>query len=175
MQDLSAIEQRYGVDRQYSGGHLGPGDNSAPILGNNLVVASPGDNCTRRTRPDFAHAQFDCRAESCSVANIRREGNARSWPGRMGQTQVYPTSLTYTMRSTLTQAAKRDIWNSSADALGLQLQLSESVHTGRPASRGMEVSAQPTSDYALADMAIRKPISEWKPGRENRRGGGSRC
>ncbi|MNZ28647.1 Membrane-bound lytic murein transglycosylase B precursor [compost metagenome] len=79
----------------------------------------------------------------------------------MGQTQFIPT--TYNQYAVdFDGDGKRDIWRSSADALASTANYLQKSgwQPGQP--WGFEVRLPANFDYALAEMSIRKPLSEWQ-------------
>jgi membrane-bound lytic murein transglycosylase B len=57
---------------------------------------------------------------------------------------------------------RRDIWNSSADALASTAHYLQSSGWQKGQPWGFEVQQLPTNfDYALADGVVRKPVGEW--------------
>jgi membrane-bound lytic murein transglycosylase B len=157
---LSAIEQRYGVDRHILVAIWGLESNFGSNMGNNYVIRALATLAHEGRRPDFAHAQLIAALEILQRGDIQPAGMLGSWAGAMGQTQFIPT--TYNSHAVdFDGDQKRDIWNSSADALASAanyLRVSK-WQSGQP--WGAEVSLIEDFDYALADMSIRKPLAEW--------------
>lgn len=157
---LSAIERRYGVDRHILVAIWGLESNFGSNMGDNYVIRALATLAHQGRRPGFAHAQLLAALEILGRGDISPEGMLGSWAGAMGQTQFIPT--TYNSHAVdFDGDQKRDIWNSSADALASAANyLSVSNwQSGQP--WGAEVSLAQGFDYALADMSIRKPIAEW--------------
>jgi membrane-bound lytic murein transglycosylase B len=157
---LSAIEQRYGVNRHILVAIWGLESNFGSNMGSNYVIRALATLAHEGRRPDFAHAQLIAALEILQRGDIQPSGMLGSWAGAMGQTQFIPT--TYNSHAVdFDGDQKRDIWNSSADALASAanyLRVSK-WQSGQP--WGAEVSLIEDFDYALADMSIRKPLAEW--------------
>lgn len=157
---LQAIEQRYGVDRHVLVAIWGLESNFGSNMGDNYVIRALATLAHQGRRPAFAHAQLVAALEILQRGDISPQGMLGSWAGAMGQTQFIPT--TYNMHAVdFDGDGKRDIWNSSADALASAanyLRVSN-WQSGQP--WGAEVSLSEDFDYALADMSVRKPIAEW--------------
>ncbi|MFT6429195.1 MAG: membrane-bound lytic murein transglycosylase B [Halopseudomonas sp.] len=157
---LNTIEQRYGVDRHILVAIWGLESNFGNNMGKNYVIRALATLAHEGRRPDFAHAQLLAALEILQRGDIQPAGMLGSWAGAMGQTQFIPT--TYNSHAVdFDGDQKRDIWNSSADALASAanyLRVSK-WQNGQP--WGAEVSLIRDFDYALADMSIRKPLSEW--------------
>ncbi len=83
-----------------------------------------------------------------------------SWAGAMGQTQFMPSDyLAYAADGD--GDGKRDIWNSSADALASTARfLQEKAHWRRGESWALEAVLPPGFDYGLTDAEPRTPL-EW--------------
>jgi len=159
-QMLEAIEQRYGVDRHILVAIWGLESNFGSNMGNNYVVRALATLAHQGRRPGFAHAQLLAALDILERGDISPSGMLGSWAGAMGQTQFIPT--TYNSHAVdFDGDDKRDIWNSSADALASAanyLRVSN-WQSGQP--WGSEVSLGADFDYALADTSIRKPVAEW--------------
>lgn len=157
---LAAIEQAYGVDRHILVAIWGLESNFGSNMGDNYVIRALATLAHQGRRPDFAHAQLLAALEILQRGDIAPDGMLGSWAGAMGQTQFIPT--TYNSHAVdFDGDNKRDIWNSSADALGSAanyLKVSN-WESGQP--WGAEVSLTEDFDYALADTAIRKTVAEW--------------
>lgn len=157
---LTAIEQRYGVDKNILVAIWGLESNFGANMGNNLVVRALATLAHEGRRPGFAHEQLIAALQILQRGDITPDNMLGSWAGAMGQTQFIPT--TYNVHAVdFDGNGKRDIWNSSADALASAANYlnASNWQTGQP--WGMEVQLPQGFDYALADMAIRKPINEW--------------
>ncbi|MFO7705470.1 MAG: lytic murein transglycosylase [Halopseudomonas sp.] len=157
---LAAIEQRYGVDRNILVAIWGLESNFGANMGTNLVLRALATLAYEGRRPDFAHTQLIAALEILQRGDITPEGMLGSWAGAMGQTQFIPT--TYNSHAVdFDGNGKRDIWNSSADALASAANYLKASNWQPGQAWGMEVILPADFDYALADMAIRKPLSEW--------------
>ena len=84
-----------------------------------------------------------------------------SWAGAMGQTQFIPTTYN-THAVDFDGDGKRDIWNSSADALASAAHYLQASGWKQGQPWGFEVQLPSGFDYALADNEIRKPLAEWR-------------
>ncbi|WP_373185068.1 lytic murein transglycosylase [Halopseudomonas sp.] len=168
---LAEIEQRYGVDRHILVAIWGLESNFGSNMGDNYVIRALATLAHQGRRPDFAHAQLLAALEILQRGDISPEGMLGSWAGAMGQTQFIPT--TYNSYAVdFDGDRKRDIWNSSADALASAANYLRVSNWQSEQPWGAEVSLAGDFDYALADMSIRKPIAEWATlGVRNARGG----
>jgi membrane-bound lytic murein transglycosylase B len=84
-----------------------------------------------------------------------------SWAGAMGQTQFIPTTYE-THAVDFDGDGRRDIWNSSADALASTAHYLQSSGWKQGQPWGFEVTLPAGFDYALADGAVKKSVAEWQ-------------
>ncbi|AQZ94911.1 lytic murein transglycosylase [Halopseudomonas phragmitis] len=157
---LNAIEQRYGVDRHILVAIWGLESNYGNNMGDRQVVRSLATLAYEGRRPVFARTQLLAALEILQRGDITPERMLGSWAGAMGQTQFIPT--TYNSYAVdFDGNGKRDIWNSSADALASAANYlnASGWQSGQP--WGLEVTLPNDFDYALADMNVRKPLSDW--------------
>lgn len=157
---LGSIEQTYGVDRHVLVAIWGLESNFGSNMGDNYVIRALATLAHQGRRPDFAHAQLVAALEILQRGDITPAGMLGSWAGAMGQTQFIPT--TYNSHAVdFDGDNKRDIWNSSADALGSAANYLKVSNWNSGQPWGAEVSLAEDFDYALADMGIRKTVAEW--------------
>ena len=157
---LTAIEQRYGVDRQAIVAFWGMESNFGSFQGSKSVIRSLATLAYEGRRQDFAHAQLLAALKILQQGHITPEKMLGSWAGAMGQTQFIPTTYN-THAVDFDGDGRRDIWGSPADALASiahYLQIS-GWQKGQP--WGFEVELPNTFNYSLADGAIRKSVAEW--------------
>lgn len=157
---LNAIEQRYGVDRQTLVAIWGMESSFGQFMGDSSVVRSLATLAYEGRRPQFAEAQLLAALQILQSGDISAAGLRGSWAGAMGQTQFIPT--TYLSHAVdFDGDGKRDIWNSSADALASAAHYLQASgwQFGKP--WGMQVALPDGFEYALADSDIRKTYAEW--------------
>ncbi|WP_242487725.1 lytic murein transglycosylase [Pseudomonas sp. TH31] len=157
---LTAIEQRYGVDRLALVAFWGMESNFGSFQGKKSVIRSLATLAYEGRRQDFAHAQLLAALQILQQGDITPEKMVGSWAGAMGQTQFIPT-IYNTVAVDFDGDGRRDIWGSPADALASiahYLQIS-GWKKGQP--WGFEVELPNTFNYSLADGAIRKSVAEW--------------
>lgn len=157
---LRAIEQRYGVDRQTLVAIWGMESNFGSNMGNLNVIRSLATLAHEGRRPQFAHDQLLAALQIVQQGDVQAERMQGSWAGAMGQTQFIPT--TYQRHAVdFDGDGRRDIWDSSADALASAANYlrASGWQSGQP--WGMEVRLPGDFDYALADPEQRKPLGEW--------------
>lgn len=157
---LAAIEQGYGVDRHVLVAIWGLESNFGSNMGDNYVIRALATLAHQGRRPDFAHAQLLAALEILERGDISPSGMLGSWAGAMGQTQFIPT--TYNSHAVdFDGDNRRDIWNSSTDALASAANYLRVSNWQTGKTWGSEVSLGEDFDYALADTSIRKPLTEW--------------
>ncbi|WP_313516018.1 lytic murein transglycosylase [Pseudomonas sp.] len=158
---LASIEQRYGVEPQALVAVWGMESNFGQIMGSRSVIRSLATLAYEGRRPGFAQSQLIAALQILQHGDVKPERMIGSWAGAMGQTQFIPTTYD-THAVDFDGDGRRDIWDSSADALASTahyLQASGWRH-GQP--WGFEVTLPARVDYALADADIRKPLREWQ-------------
>ncbi|WP_433885420.1 lytic murein transglycosylase [Pseudomonas vranovensis] len=157
---LSQIEQRYGVDRNVLVSVWGMESNFGQFQGNKSVIRSLATLAYEGRRPAFAQAQLIAALQILQNGDIQPDAMKGSWAGAMGQTQFIPTTYN-THAVDFDGDGRRDIWNSSADALASTAHYLQSSGWKRGEPWGFEVQLAPGFDYWLADGSQRKPVSEW--------------
>ncbi|WP_232365780.1 lytic murein transglycosylase [Denitrificimonas caeni] len=158
---LQAIEARYQVEPSILVAVWGMESSFGRQIGSKNVIRSLATLAYEGRRSDFWRSQLIAALHILQEGDISPNGMLGSWAGAMGQTQFMPT--TYRQYAVdFDGNGRRDIWNSSADALASAanyLSLSGWQH-GLP--WGLEVQL-PTRgfDYAMADGEQRKSLSQW--------------
>ncbi len=157
---LSRIEQRYGVERNVLVSVWGMESNFGQFQGNKSVIRSLATLAYEGRRPAFAQAQLLAALKILQNGDIAPEAMRGSWAGAMGQTQFIPTTYD-THAVDFDGDGRRDIWNSSADALASTAHYLQSSGWKRGEPWGFEVELAPGFDYWLADGTQRKTVAEW--------------
>ena len=158
---LTRIEQRYGVDRQALVSVWGMESNFGTFQGNKSVIRSLATLAFEGRRPEFAQSQLIAALKIIQEGDITPEKMLGSWAGAMGQTQFIPTTYE-THAVDFDGDGRRDIWNSSADALASTAHYLQSSGWKQGQPWGFEVELPSGFDYALADGSVRKSVSEWQ-------------
>ena len=157
---LTRLEQRYGVDRQVLVSVWGMESNFGQFQGSKSVIRSLATLAYEGRRPQFAQDQLIAALQIIQHGDIQPEAMRGSWAGAMGQTQFIPTTYN-THAVDFDGDGRRDIWNSSADALASTAHYLQSSGWKRGEPWGFEVQLAPGFDYWLADGSQRKTVSEW--------------
>ena len=158
---LSRIEQRYGVDRQALVSVWGMESNFGSFQGNQSVIRSLATVAYEGRRPEFAQSQLIAALKIIQEGDISPDKMLGSWAGAMGQTQFIPTTYE-THAVDFDGDGRRDIWNSSADALASTAHYLQSSGWKQGQPWGFEVTLPAGFDYALADGAIKKSVAQWR-------------
>ncbi|MCO6060026.1 lytic murein transglycosylase [Pseudomonas sp. MOB-449] len=158
---LDAIEQRFGVDREPLVAIWGMESSFGQFMGDKSVIRSLATLAYEGRRPAFAHAQLLAALQILQHGDIQPASMRGSWAGAMGQTQFIPT--TYNSHAVdFDGDGRRDIWNSSADALASAAHYLQASgwRKGQPAA--LQVQLPQGFDYAHADADIRKSVAQWQ-------------
>jgi membrane-bound lytic murein transglycosylase B len=158
---LSAIEQRYGVDRQALVAVWGMESSFGQFQGTQSVIRSLATLAYEGRRPQFAQDQLIAALQIIQHGDIDALSMLGSWAGAMGQTQFIPTTYN-THAVDFDGDGRRDIWNSPSDALASTAHYLQSSGWQKGQPWGFEVQLAQGFDYALADASTRKSISEWQ-------------
>lgn len=158
---LDQIEARYGVDRETLVAVWGLESSFGQIMGDKSVIRSLATLAHEGRRPAFAKSQLIAALEILQHGDVAPQRMRGSWAGAMGQTQFIPTTYN-THAVDFDGDGKRDIWNSSADALASAAHYLQASGWKQGKAWGFEVELPEGFDYALADTEIRKPLAEWR-------------
>jgi membrane-bound lytic murein transglycosylase B len=158
---LDDIEKRYGVDRTTLVAIWGLESSYGQIVGDKGVIRSLATLAHEGRRPDFAKSQLLAALEIVDHGDVTADQLRGSWAGAMGQTQFIPTTYN-THAVDFDGDGRRDIWNSSADALASAAHYLQASGWKAGQPWGFEVRLPEAFDYALADSSIRKPLAEWR-------------
>jgi membrane-bound lytic murein transglycosylase B len=157
---LDAIEQRYGVDRETLVAIWGMESSFGQFMGEQSVIRSLATLAYEGRRPRFAEDQLLAALQILQSGDISSTGLRGSWAGAMGQTQFIPTTyLTHAVD--FDGDGRRDIWNSSADALASAAHYLQASGWQKGRAWGIQVALPSGFDYALADTEVRKTYAQW--------------
>lgn len=157
---LRAIEQRYGVERHTLVAVWGMESNFGSNMGNMNVIRSLATLAHEGRRPQFAQEQLLAALTILEHGDVQPQRMLGSWAGAMGQTQFIPT--TYQRHAVdFDGDGRRDIWDSTADALASTANYLRASGWQPGQGWGMEVRLPQGFDYALADPDTRKTVGEW--------------
>ncbi len=158
---LARIERHYGVEREILVAVWGMESNFGSYMGSKNVIRSLATLAHEGRRPQFAREQLLAALQIIQQGDVTPGHMLGSWAGAMGQTQFIPT--TYQRYAVdFDGDGRRDIWDSSADALASTANYLRASGWQRGQAWGLEVRLPAGFDYALADPEIRKPLAEWR-------------
>lgn len=157
---LQRIEQRYGVEPQVLVAIWGLESNFGNNIGSHSVIRSLATLAFEGRRQSFWRSQLLAALQILQNGDIAAERMVGSWAGAMGQTQFMPT--TYNQHAVdFDDDGKRDLWNSSTDALASAAHYLQASGWQRGQPWGFEVRLPVGFDYALADPEQRRSLAAW--------------
>ena len=157
---LQRIEQQYGVEAPILVAIWGLESNFGNSIGSNSVIRSLATLAYDGRRQGFWRVQLLAALQILQNGDISSDRMIGSWAGAMGQTQFMPT--TYNQHAVdFDGDGKRDLWNSSADALASAAHYLQASGWQRGQPWGFEVRLPNGFDYALADPDQRRTLAEW--------------
>jgi membrane-bound lytic murein transglycosylase B len=168
---LGQIEKRYKVDRNILLAIWGMESNFGRDKGQMKVMRSLATLLYSGSRKDYAREQYVAALKILNSGIVSPQNFTGSWAGAMGHTQFIPTSY-LSFAVDWTGDGKKDIWNSSADALASTANYL--VKAGWKSDRpwGWEVKLPAKFDRALIGRSNWRSVAEWsKLGIKPARGG----
>ncbi|MGP0170776.1 lytic murein transglycosylase [Pseudomonas sp. NCHU5208] len=158
---LRKIEQRYGVEAPILVAIWGLESNFGNNIGSNSVIRSLATLAYEGRRQAFWRNQLLAALQILQNGDISSERMVGSWAGAMGQTQFMPT--TYNEHAVdFDGDGKRDLWNSSTDALASAAHYLQSSGWKPGQPWGFEVRLPKQFDYFHADPEQRRTLAEWQ-------------
>lgn len=158
---LDKIEQRYQVNRETLVAIWGMESNFGGNIGNFNVVRSLATLAYEGRRQVFWRTQLLAVLQILQHGDVSPEKLVGSWAGAMGQTQFMPT--TYNEHAVdFDGDGKRDIWYSSADALGSAAHYLQQSGWTFDQPWGIEVRLPTGFDYAHATPEVNHTVSQWQ-------------
>lgn len=158
---LAAIHQQYAVEPVYLVAIWGMESSYGQFMGDQSVIRSLATLAYEGRRQAFARSQLLAALEILQQGDIDPQHMRGSWAGAMGQTQFIPTTYN-THAVDFDGDGRRDIWNSSADALASAAHYLQASgwRSGQP--WGFEVQLSKDFDFALADPDNRRSLQQWR-------------
>jgi len=168
---LSAIEKRYKVDRAVLLAIWGMESNFGKDKGQMSVMRSLATLLYSGRRKDYARNQYIAALKILQSGIVSADSFTGSWAGAMGHTQFVPTSY-LSFAVDWTGDGKKDIWNSSQDALASTANYLAKAGWKNDRPWGWEVQLPAKFDRALIGRSNWRPVAEWaKLGLKPARGG----
>jgi len=162
MPTLVEIEERFGVDRYTLAGLWGVETRYGVSTGKRSVIRALATLAMEdQRRATFWRSELLQALLIVERGDIEPEALVGSWAGAMGQTQFMPSTFNR-FAIDADGDGRRDLWQSTADALGSAANYL--VHSGwrRGEGWGFEVELPQGFDYALADPAKMRPLTFWQ-------------
>jgi membrane-bound lytic murein transglycosylase B len=157
---LDKIEQQYGVDRHTLVAIWGLESNYGTIVGKFNIFEGLATLAYEGRRRDFAETELIAAMKIVERHDVKVERLVGSWAGAMGQTQFLPSAyLAYAVDED--GDGRHDLFDSVPDVLASMANFLSKSGWTKDAKWGEEVKLPPTFDYALADPAIKLPMTRW--------------
>ena len=157
---LGQIEKRYKVDRSILLAIWGMESNFGKDKGQMKVMRSLATLLYSGNKKDYAREQYIAALKILKTGIISPQNFTGSWAGAMGHTQFIPTSyLTYAVD--WTGDGKKDIWNSSADALASTANYLAKAGWRNDRPWGWEVELPAKFNRGLIGRSNWRSVAEW--------------
>lgn len=158
---LKDIRRTYRVDPEVLVAIWGLESNFGGNIGHHSVIRSLATLAYEGRRQVFWRSQLLAALQILQHGDIPLDQFVGSWAGAMGQTQFMPT--TYNDHAVdFDGDGKRDLWNSSTDALASAAHYMRISGWQRSRPWGAEVKLPHNFDHQLADPDIRRSLTEWR-------------
>lgn len=158
---FAEVERKYGVQPRFLVSFWGLETNFGDYTGGFPVISALATLAHDERRADFFRAELFHALTILEAGHILPAKMSGSWAGAMGQPQFMPS--TFTGYATDGDGdGKIDIWGSLPDVFHSAANYLSSVGWKGDETWGREVLLPPDFDLELAQLSVRKPISEWQ-------------
>jgi len=158
---LSAIERRYGVEKEVVVAVWGLETGYGGFRGSNNVIQSTATLAYEGRRSEFFEAQLIAALRILQTGDTVPRNMIGSWAGAMGHTQFMPTSYLETAVD-FNGDGRRDIWSEDpTDALASTAAYLKKAGWTKGQPWGVEVVLPAGFDYTLADRSVTKTPTAW--------------
>lgn len=158
---LANIESRYGVPKEILIAIWGAESNYGQAMGSFNMFEALATLGYDGPRVDYARREFLAALKMMRQQNFAPSQMTASWAGAFGQTQFVPSSfLAHGVDGD--GDGKIDLWHSPADALASTANLLADAGWLKGEPCAYEVTLPPGFDYTDADIAVEKPIDDWR-------------
>jgi membrane-bound lytic murein transglycosylase B len=157
---LSLIEAAYGVDSEIVVAIWGMESAYGSILGNYDTIQALATLAYEGRRTAYGRSQLIGALKIIQNGYAARDDLKGSWAGAMGHTQFIPTTyLAYAVDHD--SDGRRDIWTNLGDVFASTANYLAASGYAEGEAWGEEIRLPRDFDYALADVAVKKPVVEW--------------
>ncbi|MBB3191294.1 lytic murein transglycosylase [Halomonas cerina] len=154
------IATRYGVPAEVLVAIWGIESNYGGNFGDFPTLEALATLAFEGRRRDFARGELLAALRIIEAGDISPGRMVGSWAGAMGHTQFLPSSyLAYAVDAD--EDGRRDIWGSIPDVLASTAHYLDEAGWREGQPWGLEVRLPEDFDYALAELAERRPAHEW--------------
>ena len=156
---LNLVSRHFGVQPRFLVALWALESNFGDDTGSFEAVSALATLAFDARRDEFFRKELLALLKTMDQGDVRIDANS-SWAGAMGQPQFMPTTYQgYAVD--FDGNGRRDLWDSLADIFGSAANYLKSAGWQANQTWGREVVLPPDFDYALAELDIRKPVSEW--------------
>lgn len=158
---FSRITQDYGVPPHYLVAFWGLETNYGSYFGKMSVVDSLSTLACDERRSNYFAGELMAALRILDEGAIAPDKMEGSWAGAMGHTQFMPSAfLRYAVD--YDGDKKRDLWNSTPDAMASAARFLQSLGWQQADRWGREVKLPDNFPYLEAGLNQRKPLAEWQ-------------
>lgn len=157
---LNRIEQEYGVPAPYLLAFWGLETNYGSYFGNIPVIDSLATLACDARRSNFFTIELINALRILDEGAIAPEKMVGSWAGAMGHVQFMPSAFLQNAID-FDGDKKRDLWNSTPDALASAAKFLQSLGWQAGERWGREVKLPAGFPFLEAGLKNSKPVSEW--------------
>jgi membrane-bound lytic murein transglycosylase B len=158
---LNEIGEAYGVPPRFLVAFWGIESDFGRITGGFPVIASLATLAFDGRRGAYFRGELMAALAIVDGKHIRFDKMTGSWAGAMGQCQFMPSSFLAFARDH-DGDGRKDIWNTKADVFASAANYLKRSGWKGDQSWGRPARLPAAFDPALADLAVRKPLSEWQ-------------
>ena len=158
---LRRIERRFGVQPHFLVAFWGLETNFGSLLGSQPVIGALATLAYDDRRSAFFRSELLAALKIVEAGHKRPSDMKGSWAGAMGQLQFMPS--TFVAHAVDGDGDGRvDIWDSYPDSFASAANYLRNLDWRGKERWGREVRLPKDFDYALADLAVEKPVSKWQ-------------
>lgn len=157
---LDKVAEEYGVQPRFLVSFWGLESNFGEHTGGYQVIAALATLAHEGRRHDFFRSQLMDALKIVDEGHIDTARMTGSWAGAMGQLQFIPSTFV-NFAVDYDGDGHRDIWHSLPDVFASAANYLSQEGWRGDRTWGRQVRLPPGFDYALASLAVKKPLAEW--------------